>query len=285
MNKKEVEEEEKEQEQIVEEQEEEIQSPILATRYAHKSAKLISGIEKNSYVVIAVIAVVCTLSVLDILRVIADNITDIIIVIFSGISIAALLFMLTILLKSKKLLHNWAELFEQNSIKAGMSICMANKSKEEAIRAIAETLQEVGDPLRKYISAKENFKEFIDVSIDKDVAFDVLIDSDRIQPITTVPTANSITLTNDDNSDLKSILREHGSIIIKIVDGMIDKGTVQSFLKLLSKYESKTKNKVGLTLVISDQATKDAYDLVKQSNYKNKKNRVVIIEKPTTTAS
>jgi hypothetical protein len=274
----------------VEEEQEEIQSPILATRYAHKSARLISGIEKNSYVVIAIIAIVCTLSVFDVLNIIsfsfmADNITDTIIVILSGIAIAALLFMLTILLKSKKLLHNWAELFEQNSIKAGMSICMANKSKEEAVRAIAETLQEVGDPLRKYISAKENFKEFIDVSIDKDVAFDVLIDSDRIQPITTVPTANSITLTNDDNSDLKSILREHGSIIIKIVDGMIDKDAIQSFIKLLSKYESKTKNKVGLTLIISDQATKDAYDLVKQSNYKNKKNRVVIIEKPTTTAN
>jgi hypothetical protein len=113
----------------------------------------------------------------------------------------------------------------------------------------------------------------------------VLIDSDRIQPITTVPTANSITLTNDDNSDLKSILKEHGSIIIKIVDGVIDKDTIQSFIKLLSKYESKTKNKVGLTLIISDHATKDAYNLVKQSNYKNKKNRIVLIEKPTTTAN
>jgi hypothetical protein len=276
-----------------EEIEEEIQSPILATRYAHKSARLISGIEKNSYVVIAIIAIVCTLSVLDVLNIIsfsfmADNITDTIIVILSGISIAALLVMLRILLKSKKLLHNWAELFEQNSIKAGMSICMANKNKEEAVRAIAETLQEVGDPLRKYISAKENFKEFIDVSIDKDVVFDVLIDSDRIQPITTVPTAKrSITLTNnnDDNSDLKSILKEYGSIIIKIVDGVIDKDTIQSFIKLLSKYESKTKNKVGLTLIISDHATKDAYNLVKQSNHKNKKNRIVLIEKPTTTAN
>ena len=78
-------------------------------------------------------------------------------------------------------------MFERNSIRAGLNISMINKDKEEVIHAIAETIEEVGEPLRKYISSKDNFNEFLNVSYpsgDKPdankILFDVLIDSERI---------------------------------------------------------------------------------------------------------
>ena len=55
-------------------------------------------------------------------------------------------------------------MFERNSIRAGLSISMVNKDKEEAIHAITKTIEEVGEPLRKYISSKDNFNEFLNVS-------------------------------------------------------------------------------------------------------------------------
>ena len=56
-------------------------------------------------------------------------------------------------------------MFERNSMRAGLSISMVNKDKEEAIHAITETIEEVGEPLRKYISSKDNFNEFLNVLI------------------------------------------------------------------------------------------------------------------------
>ena len=77
-----------------------------------------------------------------------------------------------------------ADTFERNSIKTGMNIAMTNKSKEEAIGAIAETVAQIGEPLRNYISLKDNLKKFLDVSIknnNNDVFFDILIDQDHVK--------------------------------------------------------------------------------------------------------
>jgi hypothetical protein len=62
------------------------------------------------------------------------------------------------------MLRAWAVMFERNSIRAGSNISMSNKSKEITVRAIAETIDEVGDQLRKYISSKDDFNEFLNVS-------------------------------------------------------------------------------------------------------------------------
>lgn len=63
------------------------------------------------------------------------------------------------------MLSSWADTFERNSIKAGMHIAMTNKSKEEAIHAIAQTVEQIGEPLRKYISSNEHYKNFLDANI------------------------------------------------------------------------------------------------------------------------
>ena len=89
-------------------------------------------------------------------------------------------------------------------MRAGLSISMVNKDKEGAIHAITETIEEVGEPLRKYISSKDNFNEFLNISYpsgdkaDADkILFDVLIDSERI-----------VSIKNNDTEDISIRLRD-----------------------------------------------------------------------------
>jgi hypothetical protein len=155
-------------------------------------------------------------------------------------------------------LENWADTFERNSIRAGMNISMANRSKEEALRAVSETVEEIGEPLRKYISSKDNYSEFFDIAFDnndksesnKDLVFDVFIEVDRIESA------------GHSNTDaLKQVIREYGTIIIKIVNGVVDKDAVVNFSELLSRYISLTNNKVSLALLIGEEVTDDAHNL------------------------
>ncbi len=134
-----------------------LNSPILATRYAHESSKLVYSIEKNFYVIICIISSLFVLSLLDILEVrgVFPVSIDFVITIFSAISIVILAYTVPNLLKSKRMLKAWADMFERNSIRAGLNISMSNKSKEKTVHAIAETIEEVGEPLRKYISSKD----------------------------------------------------------------------------------------------------------------------------------
>ena len=57
------------------------------------------------------------------------------------------------------------------------------------------------------------------------ISFGVLIDEDRVQ---------RTDMANDSTAnDLKEVLKKYGSIIVKIVDGTIDKKSVQSFFKVI----------------------------------------------------
>lgn len=249
-------------------------SPTLATKYAHRASKLVLSIEKNSYLIIGIILAVFILSTLDVLQV-QEHVPfsfDSIITVFSAASIAALFYMLRLTIKSKRLLERWADVFERNSIAAGIKISMASRTREEAIHAIAETVEEIGPQLRVYISKKDIYNEFFDIAFDKasttTVPFDVVIDKDNVKP-----TENHI------SEDLKLALQKYGSVIVKFVNGTIDADTILSFSILLSKYISITKNNVSLALIIGDDATADAHNLVLQS--KNKKiGYMIIIERP-----
>ena len=156
-----------------------------------------------------------------------------------------------------------------------MNIAMANKSKEEAIGAIAETVAQISEPLRNYISLKENLKKFLDVSIknnNNDVFFDILIDQDQVKNETSSSGANN-------SSNLKQSLMEYGAVVIKMVEGTVDNKIVHSFYNSLSKYVSLTKNKVGLALIIGDNISEDAGSIARQLE-NNKINYIVLIEKP-----
>lgn len=248
-------------------------SPVFITRYAQKSIKLIGFLEKNFILIIGAISALGVLSVLDIIQaqahihILSDNGYDITVTVLSLISLAVFIPTAILLLKSRRILESWAGMFDRNSIKASMNIAMASKSKEEAIRAVSETIEEIGEPLQMHLSSSiENLRQFMDASIGgTDIVFDVLIDGDRIS-------------SKEDN--LKQALREYGSIIIKIVDGTIDKNVVRSLYNLISRYTSLTKNNVALALIIGEEATQDAYKVAIQYENKKRIKHIVLVEKP-----
>jgi hypothetical protein len=255
-------------------------STIPAIEYAIKVVREIYIIEKNIFVIFGVLATIFVILVINIFTIrslvlISDNLTNIMILLSSIISTSALIFMLLLFIKSRKQLEDWANILEQNAIKANINIAMANKSKEEVVKAIAETIDQIGEPLRKYISSKENFKEFLDVAVDKDIVFDILIDADRIQ---TATTATTLSTNSINKNELKNILKTYGSVMVKIVDGIVDQETVQSFSTLPSKYASITKNKVGLALIIGEKVTPMAYNYVRQNRNSNLRS-IMLIEK------
>lgn len=263
-----------------------LHSPVLATKYAHMASRQIYTLGKNLILLIGLIFALIVISLLDTLHtigytsVIPDAGYDSMITIFSVILFVTTLYLLNALLKSKRMLSSWADTFERNSIKAGMNIAMTNKSKEEALHAIAETVEQIGEPLRKYILSGENYKNFIDASIkinnnNEILLFDVLIDQDHIK--------DNVSGDSDDSQsiDLKQSLQEYGSVVIKITDGIVGKDSVESFSKSLSNYVSLTKNKIGLAVIIGDDISKDAYNIAKQHE-SNKVNYIILVEKPLT---
>jgi hypothetical protein len=254
------------------------ESPTLATRYAHRAARLVHSIEKNSYLIIGIVVALFILSILDMLEVHANLpfSLDPLITVFSAGSIVALSYMIRVTIKSRRVLERWADVFERNSISAGINISMGNRTKEEAVRAIAETVEEIGPQLREYISSKDNYNEFFDVAFDKEAIttqFDIIIDKDSVKP----------TKNNSSYQDLKAALQKYGSVIVKFVNGTTDASTIMSYSNLLSKYISITKNNVSLALIIGDDATSDAHNLALHPKDK-KIGYIIIIERPLLTS-
>jgi hypothetical protein len=256
------------------------ESPVLATKYAHRAATLVRSIEKNSYVIIGIIIALLTLSTLDLLEV-HKHLPfsfDPIITVFSAASMIALLFMLRLTAKSRRILEDWADVFERNSIAAGIKISINSRTREEVVHAISETVEEIGPQLQKYISSKDKYNEFFDITSGKDTdpaattaQFDIIIDKDNLKPTK-----------NNSYQELKLALQKYGSVIVKFVDGTIDGNTILSLSNFLSKYISITKNSVSLALIIGDDATSDAYKLA--SHPKDKKiGYMIIIERPLLT--
>jgi len=256
-----------------------LQSPVLATRYAHIASNLIHTLAKIFVFIIGLISALIVLALLDVLHVagfteaIPDMVYDSMIAIFSVILLGVILYLLNTLLKSKRILNSWADTFERNSIKTGMNIAMTNKSKEEAIHAVAETVSQIGEPLRKYISSKENYKNFLDINIknnNDDIFFDVLIDQEHVR--------SEYSSNSNDVKLLRQSLQEYGAIVIRVVEGTIDAEVVYSYYNSLSKYISLTRNKVGLALIIGDNISENADNIARQ--YENNKiNYIVLIEK------
>ncbi len=254
------------------------ESPTLATKYAHRAARLVHSIEKNSYLIIGIVVALFILSILDMLEVHANLpfSLDPVITVFSAGSIVALFYMITVTIKSRKVLEHWADAFERNSISTGINISMANRTKEEAVRAIAETVEDIGPQLQEYISSRGNYDEVFDITVENDSAtaahFDIVIDKDNLKPTK-----------NSSYQDLKLALQKYGSIIIKFVNGTIDANTILSFSNLLSQYISTTKNDISLALIIGDDATSDAYNLALHPKDK-KIGYMIIIERPLLTS-
>ena len=244
-------------------------SPVMPTSYAHQASQLIHGISKRLALIIIFLCPLFLFSTIDALRltelknILGDQVIDNTIVIFSGCLLVLVIFLFHSLLSSKKILNRWADVFERNSIIAGMNISMNKLSKEEALTAIAESVEEIGQPLRRYFSDSRDLKKFIDVPLGKEIVFDVLLDKD----IRGIP------------ADLRNVLTEYGAVIIKIESGMVDADKVTIFARLLFRYTKETKNYVGLPVIMGEDISDSAYNLVNTSHDEIVK-RIVLVEKP-----
>lgn len=239
-------------------------SPTLITKYAHKSSRLIHSIENNIFIAIGVVAALAAISVIDTLEIlritdfIGENLDDTIVATLSLGSLAALLLILRLSVQSKKALEEWANMFERNSIKNSISMSLTSRSKDSVVRAVAETVEEVGELLLQYIQKGESSEFF-----DRDVGgktYDVLVDLETVKL--------------EKGAELKKILADYGAVIIKIVDGTISNNEVSSFSESLSDYSNyrHKKNAVGLAIMVGREITPEAYSAQAKD--------ILFIEKP-----
>jgi hypothetical protein len=206
-------------------------STILTSRFGYESARLIHLAQKNLYIIIGLIGAIVVLSILNIFGALdyfpisgeeVDKFVDIVLLL---VLVVVLVPLTILLLRSRNVLDRWTEMFERNSIAAGMTIAMNKRSREEAIHALTQSVDEIGEPLEEYItSTKSDLKEFYDVLIDNGNArtrYDILIDSSHVINGSDIDANRS----NSENKSiqLKKVLEDYGAVIMKIVDGHVDK--------------------------------------------------------------
>ena len=247
-------------------------SPLLLTQYSSKAAQLIKSFTKNILFLILILFVITGMTIFDLsmdlgfTNILSDETIDAIII---GTSIFLILFTVLIVRpvrRSQHILEKWSNLFDQNSIRTGIILSINNKSKEEVLVALSETIEQIAIPLQDYLSKSDN-NEFYDISVN-DTTFDILIDKSTVKTL--------------DANSLKNTIQDYGSIIIKITEGIIDKDVTQSFIQSLQKYRKQQGNKIGLAMIIGESITQESYDLISKSKDKIINENLILIEKPTT---
>ena len=247
-------------------------SPLLLTQYSSKAAQLIKSFTKNILFLILILFVITGMTIFDLsmdlgfTNILSDETIDAIII---GTSIFLILFTVLIVRpvrRSQHILEKWSNLFDQNSIRTGIILSINNKSKDEVLVALSETIEQIAIPLQDYLSKSDN-NEFYDISVN-DTTFDILIDKSTVKTL--------------DANSLKNTIQDYGSIIIKITEGIIDKDVTQSFIQSLQKYRKQQGNKIGLAIIIGESITQESYDLISKSKDKIINENLILIEKPIT---
>ncbi len=258
-------------------------SPILLTQYSSEASQLIKSFTKYMPFVVIILTLIAAMTIFDLVRelgfthVLADEIIDAMIIVVSIFLILFLIFTVRPVLRSQKILDKWSNLFENNAIRTGILLTINNKSKEEILNALSETIEQIDIPLQHYLS-KSSHNEFYDISIDDTTTnttttFDILIDKSTIKP-------NIDSDSDSDSSSLRNAIQDYGSILVKIVDGIIDKNNTQSFIESLGKYK-KRGNKIGLAMIIGESIDSESYKLVNKIKDKTISENLILIEKPT----
>jgi hypothetical protein len=254
-------------------------SPILLTQYSSEASQLIKSFTKNIPFVIIILILVAAMTIFDLAmdlgfkNILSDETIDTMIIVVSVFLIIFIIYTVRPVLRSQKILDKWSNLFENNAIRTGILLTINNNSKEEVLNALSETIEEIGIPLQHYLS-KSNHNEFYDVSIDDTTTAtcDILIDSSTIKPI------------DSDSDSLRNTIQDYGSILVKIVNGIIDKDITQSFIESLRNYK-KRGNKIGLAMIIGESIDPESYNIMKKIKDKIISEKLILIEKPTFTDS
>lgn len=243
---------------------------VILTKYSSEASQLIKSFTKNIPLVVMILILIVSMTTLDLVmdlgftRILSDETIDTIIIAVSVFLILFTLFLVRPVLRSRKILDKWSNLFENNAIRTGIILTIRNNSKEEILYALPEVIDQIADPLEYYLS-KSDKKEFYNVNIDDITTFNILIDKSTIKSI--------------DSDSLKNTIQEYGSILIKIVDKAIDKSIAEDFLKSLQKYK-KRGNKIGLAIMIGDSISQESYILANKIKDRTISDNLILIEKP-----
>ena len=253
-------------------------SPTLITTYSQKAVYSIHSIERILYVLLSVLVAFALLVFIDTaavkgyIKFLPEDEYDIVLSLIAFIAIGIIIFLLRIILNTRKKLDNWAYVFEKNSIGSLISIGLSNLDKKTLFFSIIENIGEIGEPIKKYISKnKDNIDSFFDQGISKDIVFDVLIDGDKIMSKDG----------GDDNDFVVNKLNEYGTVVGKIVTNpdTIDTNEIKLFVRSVLEYSKATSKYVGLALLVGNDITSEAMDYAK--NYSSKTiGYLIIIEKP-----
>jgi uncharacterized membrane protein len=252
-------------------------STILTSRFGYASAKLIHSVEKNLYIVLAVIVSIATLSILNTLGILnylhPENVDYFVDLTLSIVLIIVVVPLVFLIIKSKNVLDKWNDMFEKNTISTSMNIVMEDRTKGEALKAFAFSVGEISEPLQAYIeSKKSDLSEFYDVNVNPDLKFDILLDVNHV-----LNDGSSI------SNNLKQILQDYGAAVVKIVDGAIDKNTVESFVNSLSTFASLTKTEIGLGLIIGEEIRREGQEFANKTSYLKRRriDKLLLLAKPS----
>jgi hypothetical protein len=254
-------------------------SLLLLSKYSLEASQLIKSFTKKIPFVITILIVVASLTIFDIVKefgfvkFLPDQTIDAMIISLSILLILFLIFTIRPILKFQKILDKWSNCFGNNSIRTNILLTINDKSKEEILNALAETIEEIDIPLHQYLlksKQQQHNNEFYNVSIDdtSNTTFDILIDTSTIK-------------SDIDSSSLKKTIQDYGSILVKVVEKTIDKNITQTFIECLQKYRmKKDNNKIGLALLIGESIEQESYKLIDKIKDKNIRENLILIEKP-----
>ena len=252
-------------------------SLLLLSKYSLEASQLIKSFTKKIPFVITILIIIASMTIFDLVKefgfvmFLPDQTIDAMIISVSILLILFLIFTIRSILKFQKILDKWSNLFGNNSIRTNILLTINNKSKEEILNALAETIEEIDVPLHQYLLTSTNHNEFYNVSIDEtsNTTFDILIDTSTIK-------------SGNDSSPLKTIIQDYGSILVKIVEKSIDKNITQTFIESLQKYRMKkdNNNKIGLALLIGESIEQESFKLINNVKDKNIRDNLILIEKP-----
>jgi uncharacterized membrane protein len=252
-------------------------STILTSRFGYASAKLIHSVEKNLYIFLAVIVSIATLSILNTLGILnylhPENVDYFVDLTLSIVLIIVVVPLVFLIIKSKNVLDKWNDMFEKNTISTSMNIVMEDRTKGEALKALAFSVGEISEPLHAYIeSKKSDLSEFYDVNVNADLKFNILLDANHVLN-------DGSTISNS----LKQILQDYGAAVVKIVDGAVDKNTVESFVNSLSTYASLTKTEIGLGLIIGEEIRREGQEFANKTSYLKRRriDKLLLLAKPS----
>lgn len=236
----------------------EYEPPLITTRYSKDAVGIINIIYKNlsisAYFIVGLVifSILDVLGILHLIGITSEFVHDIIVTLLLFILLAAFVIMFLYITRARKILLLWHDRFEESSLKASIDLLITDKSKEGVIYALGESIEEINPYIEQY-REKQDIDRFIDVNING-LRFDILIDE----------------YTADDG--LKNVLKEYGSIIVRIVDGKADKSITDKFYKDLLDYNRIRGKRIGLALIIADE--------IKPIQIKHKSiDRILFIEK------